>query len=218
MIMDLAEGLGYLASGLVVGTFCMETMMPLRIVAIGSNFAFIAYSLAEGLLPILVLHSILLPLNALRLVQMQKLLRRMQEAAQGDLALEGLLPFMSRRKVKRGEILFRKDQLAHEMFYVLAGEIRLQELGRTIGPGTVLGEISMFSPDRRRTATAVCATDGELLAMTADQVRALYFQDPKFGFHLVQLITRRLLENCATTEALPGRMPELDSLRAKAAA
>ena len=109
--MDLAEGLGYLASGLVVGTFCMKTMMPLRIVAIGSNFAFIAYSLAEGLLPIFVLHSILLPLNALRLVQMQKLLRRIQEAAQGDLALEGLLPFMTRRKVRRGAILFRKGEL-----------------------------------------------------------------------------------------------------------
>ena len=48
------------------------------------------------------------------------------------------------------------------MFSLLAGEIRLQELGRTIGSGAVLGEIGMFSPDRRRTATAICATDGEL--------------------------------------------------------
>ena len=74
----------------------------------------------------------------------------------------------------------------------------------------------MFSPDRARTTTAICATDGELLALTADQVRQLYVQNPQFGFHLVQLITRRLLENCATTEALPGRMP--DGQRAKAAA
>jgi hypothetical protein len=216
--MDLAEGLGYLASGLVVGTFCMKTMMPLRIVAIGSNFAFIAYSLAEGLVPILVLHSILLPLNALRLVQMQRLLRKMREAAQGDLALEGLLPFMTRRKVKRGAILFRKGELAHDMFYVLSGDVRLPEIGRTIGAGAVLGEVSMFSPDRARTATAVCATDGELLVMSEDKVRQLYFQNPKFGFHLVQLITRRLLENCATTEALPGRWPDEECRHAKAAA
>ena len=38
--------------------------------------------------------------------------------------------------------------------------------------------------------------------MSADQVRQLYFQNPRFGFHLVQVSTRRLLENCATTEAL----------------
>jgi hypothetical protein len=54
--------------------------------------------------------------------------------------------------------------------------------------------------------------------MSADQVRALYFQNPKFGFHLVPLITRRLLENCARTEALPGRWPDGDASRAKAAA
>ena len=82
----------------------------------------------------------------------------------------------------------------------------------------MLGEISMFSPDKRRTATAVCATDGELLAMTEDQVRRLYFQDPKFGFHLVQLITRRLLENCAGLEALPGRRPDAQPLCAREAA
>jgi hypothetical protein len=47
--------------------------------------------------------------------------------------------------------------------------------------------------------------------MRADQVRALYFQNPKFGFHLVQLITRRLLENCASPRGaarpLGGRRP-----------
>ena len=53
---------------------------------------------------------------------------------------------MTRRKVGRGEILFRKDEPAPEMFYVLAGEIRLKEVGRTIGSGAVLGEIGMFSP------------------------------------------------------------------------
>jgi hypothetical protein len=216
--MDVAEGLGYLASGLVVGTFCMKTMQPLRIVAIGSNFAFIAYGLAEGLMPILILHTILLPLNVLRLVQMQRLLRRMQEAAQGDLTLEGLLPFMTRRKVACGEVLFCKDEEAREIFYVLTGEIRLHEIGRTIGAGTVLGEISMFAPDRRRTATAVCASDGELLAMTEDQVRRLYFQNPKFGFHLVQLITARLLENCASVEALPSRWPGAERLRVRESA
>ena len=47
---------------------------------------------------------------------------------------------------------------------------------------------------------------------------SLYFQDPKFAFHLVQLITRRLVENCARIEALPGRWPEAGGLRAKAAA
>jgi CRP-like cAMP-binding protein len=109
--MELAEVLGYLALGLVIGTFCI--------------------------------------------------------------ALEGLLPFMTRRKLKRGEILFRKHELACEMFSLLTSDIEPRELGRTIVAGVVLAEIGMFSPERRRSATPVCATDGEPLAMSADQVRAL---------------------------------------------
>jgi hypothetical protein len=47
----------------------MKDMVNLRIVAICSNLAFIAYALVLNLTPILVLHVILLPLNGLRLAQ-----------------------------------------------------------------------------------------------------------------------------------------------------
>jgi CRP/FNR family transcriptional regulator, cyclic AMP receptor protein len=218
VIVDVAEGLGYLALVLVVASSSMRTIIPLRVLSIASNCVFISYSLAEGLLPLFILHSILLPINSIRLFQMQRLIRSVKQAAQGDLALEGLLPFMTTRRIKQGEILFCKNDPSHEIFYLLTGEIHLQEIGRTIGPGAVLGEIAMFSPDKKRTATAICATDGELLAMSEDQVRQLYFQNPKFGFYLVQLITRRLLENCATIEALPGRWPDMERLRMREAA
>ena len=216
--MELADALGYLGMVLLVASSSMRTMTPLRVLSIASNLTFICYSLVEGLLPLFILCSLLLAINSIRLLQMQRLVRSVEKAVHGDLALKGLLPFMTRRKVERGEILFRKHEVAREMFYLVSGEIRLQELGRTVGAGAVLGEIGMFSPDRRRTATAFCATDGELLEMTADQVRRLYFQEPRFGFLLVQLLTRRLIENCTSLEALPGRRPEPDGRRAKAAA
>ncbi len=47
----------------------MKDMINLRIVAICSNFAFIAYALMLNLPPVLVLHAILLPLNGWRLAQ-----------------------------------------------------------------------------------------------------------------------------------------------------
>ena len=46
----------------------------------------------------------------------------------------------------------------------------------------------------------------------------LYFHNPKFGFYLVQLITARLLENCASIETLPNRWPDAQGPRTKAAA
>ena len=70
--MTLAETLGCLASALVLLTFGMRTMVAMRIVAIGSNLAFIAYGLSLALTPIWVLHGILLPLNIYRLLEFVK--------------------------------------------------------------------------------------------------------------------------------------------------
>jgi CRP/FNR family transcriptional regulator, cyclic AMP receptor protein len=70
--MTPAETLGYLACGLVLLTFGMRTMMAMRVAAIGSNLAFVAYGLALDLPPIWALHTALLPLNAFRLLELQR--------------------------------------------------------------------------------------------------------------------------------------------------
>jgi CRP/FNR family transcriptional regulator, cyclic AMP receptor protein len=67
--MTHAGEIGFIASALVLAAFGMKDMINLRIVAICSNFAFIAYALLLHLLPILVLHVVLLPLNGWRLSQ-----------------------------------------------------------------------------------------------------------------------------------------------------
>jgi hypothetical protein len=62
---------GYVASALVLATFSMRSMRPLRLTAIASNLAFIAYALLAGMRPILILHSVLLPVNVVRLTQIE---------------------------------------------------------------------------------------------------------------------------------------------------
>jgi hypothetical protein len=54
---------GMLAAGCVLGTFCMQSMVALRAFAIASNVLFVVYGAAADLLPIIVLHAILLPIN-----------------------------------------------------------------------------------------------------------------------------------------------------------
>jgi hypothetical protein len=66
---------GYVASGLVLAAFYMKEMVPLRIAALASNLAFIAYGLALGLTPIWLLHLLLVPLNGWRLVEAMRRLR-----------------------------------------------------------------------------------------------------------------------------------------------
>ena len=63
------SAIGFIASALVLAAFGMKDMVNLRIVAICSNIAFIAYGFVLNLPPVLMLHVILLPLNSWRLAQ-----------------------------------------------------------------------------------------------------------------------------------------------------
>ena len=62
--------LGYTAAVLVLLTFYMRGMAGLRVVALCSNVAFLAYAGALHLTPILILHGTLLPLNIWRLAEL----------------------------------------------------------------------------------------------------------------------------------------------------
>lgn len=77
---------GYLASSLVLATFCMKSMRLLRLMAIASNVGFITYAVTAGLAPILLLHVALLPINIVRLTQIERerLRRRPSLAAQTE--------------------------------------------------------------------------------------------------------------------------------------
>ena len=70
--MSIVEGVGYLASALVLATFCMRDMVALRCMAIASNLAFIGYGVLADLGPVLVLHLLLLPVNVGRLAGSRK--------------------------------------------------------------------------------------------------------------------------------------------------
>ena len=61
---------GYIASLLVLLTFCMREMVWLRAVALSSNIAFITYGYMATLPPVFLLHIILFPINVLRLMQL----------------------------------------------------------------------------------------------------------------------------------------------------
>jgi hypothetical protein len=69
---SIVEGVGYLASALVLATFCMRDMVALRCMAIASNLAFIGYGVLADLGPVLVLHLLLLPVNVGRLAGSRK--------------------------------------------------------------------------------------------------------------------------------------------------
>ena len=127
--MNTGELFGYIASALVFATFYMRTMLPLRIVAVASNIAFITYAAIDGLTPILILHSALLPLNLLRLMQIRELGEQVERASSHEFSAAAILPFMRKRPVRANEVLFSARSFA-ENRTSLARTTRLRMKGR----------------------------------------------------------------------------------------
>jgi CRP-like cAMP-binding protein len=178
----------------------MKTMLPLRITAITANVVMIAYTALAGVYPVLILQSALLPLNIYRLIEMRKLIASVRRAAEGDLQAEALIPFMHRTEVARGDVLFRRGERSDAMYLVEKGSVELVEIGATVEPGALVGEIGLLAPSQVRTATARAATDAVLHRIDHDEVVRLYYQKPEFAFYLIRLVVRRLLENVQQAE------------------
>jgi hypothetical protein len=193
---------GYLGMLLGLVSMAMRTIIPLRLFAIGACACLGTFALLREAWPTLVVNACTIPVLAWRMREMVMLTRRTAAAAQSStISVDWLLPFMHPRPIRAGETLFRKGDRAGEMFYICAGRLKLVEYGVALGPGEVVGEIAMFSPTRTRTRTIVAETDCELMAIGESEIKQLYYQNPRFGFYLIQLITRRLVTNMERLEA-----------------
>ncbi len=155
-------------------------MVPLRVLGIVSSLFFVAYGALAGAIPTFLMYLLLLPVNSLRLVQMRSLVKKARIAAQGDLSMDWLKPFMHRRHYRKGDILFRKGQPANEMILTVTGKFLVTELGVELPPGRLAGELGFVTPSNRRTQTIECIEDGDVLTVTYDRLLEIYFQNPKF--------------------------------------
>lgn len=208
MTFNLGNLFFLIGGALMLASYLMKSMLPLRIVALVGNVFFIAYGLLEWKPIALALYCLLLPINAKRAWDIRKLIRDI-ESARGDTPLaDWLLPHMTRRLVKAGETLWRRGDAATEMLYVQSGSVRLVEYEETLGAGALVGEIGLFSPDNRRTQSLECVTDCELYSLTAEGMYKLYYQNPKLGFHIMRLVVGRLIRDAASARGETDSGPQ----------
>lgn len=204
---------------LTVVQFWMKTMIPLRFLGVVTNVLFLIYSSLAWVWPTFVLNCIVLPLNAYRLHEMRELIRRTQQASKSDFDMSALAPFMTKRTIKAGEVLFRKDDTADAMYLVVSGRLNLPETGIEIMPGAMVGELGLLAPDRARTQSLVALEDGEVRVLPYGRFEELYFQNPQFGLAFLKLSSQRLFQNIARLEEeLAARTSELQQLRSAASA
>lgn len=125
----------------------------------------------------------------------------MKEEPEMDFSFKELIPFMAREVYKKGIILFNKDDKADKIFYIQKGLMKLVEINKIVGEGTIIGETGIFSPYHKRTLTALCETDLEVFAIDQEKIFKVLYHSPSLLLGLLQLSIKRFSINLKETIA-----------------
>lgn len=205
-----------IATALMVVSSFVKTMIPLRWLAVGGNFGFLLYGALHPSLPMLLLNGLLLPINIVRAVEMVRLTKRVRVVSERSTEV-WLKPYMMQTRRKDGDILFKKGAKADHLYYLDEGRIEIVEIGVFIEPGKMFGEIAFFAPDRKRTNTARCVGPCTVLSIDESTVRQLFYQNPGFGFQLIDLVAGRLTNDVRRERELLAKYRQQEQLAKPAA-
>ena len=112
---------------------------------------------------------------------------------------EELRAMMAQTTLRRGETLFNEGDPGDRLYILLSGKIKLghasmdgrENLLAVLGPGEVVGELTLFDPGpRSTTATAVAPT--ELLALEHNQLMSFIETHPALAKDMLRALAQRL--------------------------
>lgn len=142
-------------------------------------------------------------------------------AALDDEAAAALMASTVEVRLAKGQDLFLEGEQGDRMFVITEGKVKLghtatdgrESLLAILGPGELLGELSLFDPGPR-TATATALTDATLIAVGHSALRPWLAGRPEVAEALLQALAQRLRR---TNEAMadlvfsdvPGRIAKI---------
>jgi|GEM_PF-4638681 len=187
--------IAYIVVAVMTGTFFLPLRSATRWGQAAIGVVFLVYGLVRLDAAIIMPFLVLLAFIALRQGQLIILTNRLShqaEAKSEEVSLDFLTPYMRPKTYAKGTTMFRDGDPSDDMFVIKSGEIKLVEFDVRLGAGAMIGEIGIFSASRKRTATAICETDVEVLSLSAQRVFELYSQNPSFGIRMLQMIIWRM--------------------------
>lgn len=104
------------------------------------------------------------------------------------------------REFAKEAVLFREGDTGDSLYLIVSGRVRavlMAEDGREVilaylGPGEIVGEMALFNPDERRTATVVAAEPSTLLILSGHKIMEVLAQNPPIAISLLRTLTQRL--------------------------
>lgn len=116
-----------------------------------------------------------------------------------------------RRRLPRGQIVFHLGDPADALYVILGGRVAVRvvtDVGDTVtlavlAPGESFGELALFRPHHRRTASVTTLEATELIRLEGDQLSALRREHPAINDLLLEVMARQVERLSAhLTEAL----------------
>jgi serine phosphatase RsbU (regulator of sigma subunit) len=104
------------------------------------------------------------------------------------------------REFEQGALLLREGEADEHFYILLEGEVDVIKAYGSLDerqlavryPGTMFGEMSLFNPDRRHTASVHARTHVHTLEMTRGDFDELLHRYPKLAYDMVRQMSRRL--------------------------
>ena len=120
-----------------------------------------------------------------------------------------LLPFLERRQCPKGTYLIRQSERSESLYFIESGKVtvrlefdneRMLRL-RSMGPGTVVGEVGLFLGGVR-TASVVTDRECTVYRLTAESLKRMCQQDAELALAFHEFLVRLLAERLTTTSEM----------------
>ena len=102
--MTIGYALGFIGAALMVASYMMKSMLPLRLTALAACIFFFAYGWITWAVPSLVLYGLLIPININKALHGHQLIKAIESDRADTPLADWLLPHMTQRKVPTGTV------------------------------------------------------------------------------------------------------------------
>lgn len=102
-------------------------------------------------------------------------------------------------QLRRGEVIFREGEPGTRLYVIVSGKVKIfhtaadgrENMLAVVGPGDLLGELSLFDPGER-TATAATITDCQIVCLDHEALRPWLREHLGVAEQLLAALARRL--------------------------
>lgn len=105
----------------------------------------------------------------------------------------------SHTSLRRGEVLFEEGEQGDRLFIITEGKVKLghssddgrESLLAILGPGEIIGELTLFDPGPRST-TATAVSSASMLSLEHADLVAVLDTSPEVAKHMLRALAQRL--------------------------